>query len=398
MALTDAFIKTLKVPANKGGDKHSDGGGLYLHHLPTGKYWRMAYRFTGKQRTLAIGIYPTITMAMARRMRDDAKLLLAQGVDPSAEKRLRREAKENSEQNTFELVARQWLAKPDSSRKAITLEKLTRWLDLDVFPFIGTMPMQTITAKIVLEQVLTRIEARNAIDKAHRVKALCGQIFRFAIAKGILENNPIPNLQGALSTKKSKSHGAITDPKALGGLLRAIGGYEGHPVIHAALKLSPMLFVRPGELRQAEWSEFDLSQAEWRIPASKMKMGVDHLVPLATQALAVLAELKPLTGHGRYLFPNLRTGERPMSENTVNAVLRGLGFSGEVHTGHGFRATARTIMDEVLNERVDLIEHQLAHAVKDANGNAYNRTAHMPARRLMMQRWADYLDELRAKI
>jgi len=239
------------------------------------------------------------------------------------------------------------------------------------------------------------VEARGAFDTAHRVTQLCGQVFRYAVANGSAERDVTQDLRGALAAVPKKHYPAITDPKLLGDLLRSIYGYSGHPYCLAALKLTPMVFVRPGELRSAEWSEIDLEAAEWRIPGSKMKMKVDHLVPLSTQAVEILRALHPITGHGRYVFPSLRTGERPMSENTINAALRGMGYSKEVHTAHGFRATARTIMDEVLGERVDLIEHQLAHAVKDPNGRAYNRTAHLPARREMMQRWSDYLDRLR---
>ena len=264
-----------------------------------------------------------------------------------------------------------------------------------MFPFIGKMPMSTIGPRDILERVVRKLEARGAIDTAHRVKQLCGQVFRFAVVSGLAERDVTADLSEALASKATKHFAAITEPKRVGDLMRSIHAYSGHPTTVAALKLSPLLFVRPGELRTAEWAEIDLDAAEWRIAGPKMKMKVDHVVPLATQAVEILRNLHPITGHGRFVFPSIRTGERPMSENTINAALRGMGYSAEVHTAHGFRATARTIMDEVLGERVDFIEHQLSHMVRDTNGRAYNRTAHLPARREMMQRWADYLDKLR---
>jgi integrase len=233
------------------------------------------------------------------------------------------------------------------------------------------------------------------LDSVQRVKQICGQVFRYSVATGTAERDVTQDLKGALAKPKAGHFPAITEPKQAGELMRSIFGYNGHPYTVAALKLSALLFVRPGELRTAEWAEIDLEAAEWRIPGSKMKMENDHIVPLATQAVAVLRSVQLLTAHGRYVFPGLRTGERPMSENTVNGALRAMGYAYDVHCAHGFRAMARTILDEVLDQRVDLIEHQLAHSVKDANGRAYNRTAHLPARRVMMQTWADYLDKLR---
>jgi len=256
------------------------------------------------------------------------------------------------------------------------------------------MPISIIKPRDVLITV-QKMEARGAIETAHRIKQICGQIFRFAVSSGFVERDVTTDLKGALTTVAKSHYAAITEPKQVGELMRAIYGYTGHSYARAALQLAPIVFVRPGELRAAEWKEFDLDGAEWRIPAEKMKMKLDHIVPLSTQAVGILRSLDLVTGHGRYVFPSIRTGERCMSENTVNAALRGMGYNKEMMTGHGFRAMARTILDEVLGERVDLIEHQLAHAVKDPNGRAYNRTAHLPARREMMQRWADYLDKLR---
>jgi len=395
VALTDTFTRNTKHSGAPAGDKHSDGGGLYLHITKAGKYWRMNYRFTGKQKTLALGVYPAVSLAEARQGRDKARKLLAQDIDPSTAKQEDKQATAAAAANTFELVAREWLTKTEPERAAITHLKVKTWLEKDAFPFIGNLPISAIKPRDVLDKVVRKVEARGAVDTAHRLKQLCGQVFRYAVATGSAERDVTQDLKGALAKPVSSNFSAITEPKQAGGLLRSIFAYTGHPCTLAALKLSPLVFVRPGELRQAEWAEIDLEAAEWRIPGSKMKMKVDHLVPLSAQAVEILRSVQPMSGHGRYVFPSLRTGERPMSENTVNAALRGMGYAKEVHTAHGFRAMARTIMDEVLGERVDLIEHQLAHAVKDANGRAYNRTAHLPARRVMMQTWADYLDKLR---
>jgi integrase len=367
---------------------------MYLHVKPAGKYWRMDYRFSGKAKTLALGTYPEVSLLKARQRRDKARELLADGVDPSAEKKAAKQAGIAASANTFEVVAREWLDKTKADRMASTHAKVTTWLEKDVFPYIGKMPISAIGPRDVLG-ALRYMEGRGALDSVQRVKQICGQVFRYAVASGSAERDVTQDLKGALAKHAPDNHAAITEPKMAGELLRSIYDYAGHPYTVAALKLSPLVFVRPGELRSAEWAEIDLDAAEWRIPASKMKMKVDHIVPLSTQAVEILRTMHPLTGHGKYVFPSLLTGERCMSENTVNTSLRRMGYSKEVHTAHGFRAMARTIMDEVLNERVDLIEHQLAHAVKDANGRAYNRTAHLPARREMMQRWADYLDKLR---
>ena len=395
MALTDTFTRNTKHSGAPAGDKHSDGGGMYLHITKAGKYWRMNYRFGGKQKTLAMGVYPAVSLKEARDSRIAARELLAKGIDPSTAKREGQQATAAAAANTFESVAREWLAKTEPERAAITQLKISTWLEKDAYPFIGNMPISTIKPRDVLDKVVRKVEARGAIDTAHRLKQLCGQVFRYAVATGSAERDVTQDLKGALSTVITKHYPAITDPKQAGSLMRSIFDYTGHHTTLAALKLSPLVFARPGELRMMEWAEVDMDAAEWRIPGSKMKMRVDHLVPLSTQVLELLRGVQPITGHGRYVFPSLRTGERPMSENTINAALRGMGYSKEVHTAHGFRAMARTIMDEVMNERVDLIEHQLSHTVKDVNGRAYNRTAHLPARRDMMQRWADYLDKLR---
>ena len=394
MPLTDTFAKNIKHTGAPAGDKHTDGGGMYMLVNAGGKYWRMNYRFDDKRKTLALGVYPAVSLAKARQRRDKARELLADGIDPSTAKKEDKQAKADAAANTFEMVARDWLAKTAADRQSTTQDKLTSWLEKDVIPFIGKMPISTIGPRDVLA-ALRKMEARGALDSVQRVKQVCGQVFRYAVATGSAERDVTQDLKGALAKPTAGHFAAITEPKQAGDLMRSIFDYVGHPTTIAALKLSPLVFVRPGELRTMEWAEVDLDAAEWRIPGSKMKMKVDHLVPLSKQAVELLRSVQPMTGHGRYVFPSLRTGERPMSENTINAALRGMGYSAEVHSAHGFRAMARTIMDEVLGERVDLIEHQLAHAVKDVNGRAYNRTAHLPARRVMMQTWADYLDKLR---
>ena len=394
MALADTFVRQVKHTGKPAGDKHTDGGGMYLLVKAGGKYWRMDYTHADKRKTLALGVYPEVSLAKARQRRDKARELLADGIDPSIAKKEDKQAKADAAANTFEMVARDWLAKTAADRRDTTQDKITSWLKKDVIPFIGKMPISTIGPRDVLA-ALRKMEARGALDSVQRVKQVCGQVFRYAVATGSAERDVTQDLKGALAKPTAGHFAAITEPKQAGDLMRSIFDYSGHPCTVAALKLSPQVFVRPGELRTMEWAEVDLDAAEWRIPGSKMKMKVDHLVPLSTQAVELLRSVQPITGHGRFVFPSLRTGERPMSENTINAALRGMGYSAEVHSAHGFRAMARTIMDEVLGERVDLIEHQLAHAVKDVNGRAYNRTAHLPARRVMMQTWADYLDKLR---
>ena len=395
MALTDTFVKNIKPSGATAGDKHTDGRGMYLLVNAGGKYWRMDYRFAEKRKTLALGVYPDVSLADARERLAAARKQLANGIDPGAAKKEAKQAEAAVLANTFERVALDWLTKTKADRMDSTQEKITKWMTHDLFPYIGKMPISTIGPRDVLA-ALRHMEARGALQSVHRVKQHCGQVFRYAVATGSADRDVTQDLKGALTRAVQEHHAAITEPKQAGALMRAIFDYRGHPQVIAAFKLSPLVFVRPGELRSAEWAEIDLDLAEWRIPGSKMKMKVDHLVPLARQAVEILQSVKPLTGHRRYVFPSLgRSEDRPMSDNTITSALRGMGISKDQHTAHGFRAMARTIMDEVLNERVDLIEHQLAHAVKDANGRAYNRTAHLPARREMMQRWADYLDKLR---
>jgi integrase len=401
--LTDTFCKQVKYQAVNdngkpatNGQKYFDGGGLFLHVRDvTQKYWRMDYQFHHKRKTLALGPYPEISLAQARLGRDNAKSLLAQGIDPSEHKQVEAAKVKAALSETFEKVATDWQQKTKSTRSESTEGKITQWLKRDILPYLGKTPIAKIGPPDVLRTV-RKIETRGAIDTAHRVKQLIGQVMRFGVATGVCERDPTQDLKGALATHEVTHYPAITEPKAFGQLLRAIDGYAGQSPTKAMLQIAPLVFLRAGELRHAEWSEIDLETATWAIPAVKMKMKSAHIVPLSTQAVAILKALYPITGHGMFVFPSIRTDARPTSENTLNAALRALGYAKDVHCGHGFRASARTMLDEVLGERVDLIEHQLAHAVKDTNGRAYNRTAHLQERRAMMQRWADYLDELKA--
>lgn len=394
MPLTDATIRTAK-PQDK-PYKLADGEGMYLEVAPAGgKWWRFKYRIDGKEKRLSLGTYPDTGLKEAREKRADARKQLAAGIDPGAHRKATKAARVAEHTNIFGTVAREWYAKKAPTWEPITARKELSRMEKDLLPWLGDKPLSAITAPELLA-VLRRIEERGAKDTAHRVKQLAGQIFRYAIATGRTSYNPVPDLQDALLPVRQTHHAAMTDPKIIGGLLRAMDSYTGTHVTRCALKLAPLVFVRPGELRNAEWSEIDLDKAEWNIPAEKMKMREPHLVPLSSQALAVLREIQPLTGSGRYVFPHPRTGQKPMSDNAILAALRRMGFSKDEMTGHGFRAMARTILDEVLQVRPDFIEHQLAHAVRDPNGRAYNRTAHLAERRKMMQLWADYLDGLKA--
>jgi integrase len=395
MPLTDTFVKNVK-PLKEAGDKYTDGDGMYLLVMKSGKYWRLNYRYADKRKTLALGVYPEVSLAKARQRREAARIQLADGLDPSIVKHQEKLRRHEQANITFEMVARRWLKKTEPTRAASTQEKIVRWFEKNLFPYIGRLPIVTLKPRDILVTV-QRIEARGAIETAHRVKQVCGQVFRYAVASSIVERDITSDLKGALAPPKKTNYAAITEEKQAADLMRSIYGYEGHAFAKAAMKLSALLFVRPGELRAAEWSEINLDAAEWRIPAIKMKMKIDHIVPLSKQAIEILRSVEPMSGHCKYVFPSIRTDDRCLSENTINAALRSMGYPKTVMTAHGFRAMARTILDEVLGERVDLIEHQLAHAVIDPNGRAYNRTAHLPARHKMMQRWADYLDRLRTQ-
>jgi len=386
MPLTDVAVKNAK-PAER-ARKLTDGGGLYVLVKPQGgKLWRYDYRFHGKRLTLALGAYPDVSLKAARERHATARQQLADGINPAAVRR----AEKHAAADTFEAIAREWVAKQDwsegyESRTVARFEK-------NLFPWVGVMPITQVDAPTLLAS-LRRVESRGAVDTAHRVKALAGHVFRYAIATGRATRDVSADLRGALATHTRRHFAAITEPKRLGELLRAADGYEGTFVVACALKLTPLLFARPGELRLAEWEEFDLDAATWRIPVGRMKSRRPHIVPLSRQAVAVLRELHPLTGSGRYVFPSLRPG-RAMSNATVGAALRRLGFECAEVTPHGFRTTASTMLHEQ-GWPSDVIERQLAHLEGNKAKASYNHAQHFPERRKLMQSWADYLDTLKA--
>jgi len=393
MPLSDITIRNTK-PGPKPA-KLFDERGLFLLVTPSGgKWWRLKYRFEGKEKLLSLGTYPDVGLKDARERRDSARKQLADGIDPSHSRKAQKSLRLEQVANSFEAVSREWYEKYSSSWVEAHGSRIIRRLERDIFPHVGSRPIGDITPPELL-QVIRRIEDRGALETAHRALSNCGQVFRYAIATGRAARDPAADLRGALPPVRGEHFAAVTEPTQVAPILRAIDAYRGSLIVSCALRLAPLVFVRPGELRGAEWSEIDLDAAEWRIRAARMKMGIDHVVPLAKQAIAILREIHPLTGAGRYVFPSARTSTRPMSDNAILAAMRRMDIPKEEMSGHGFRAVARTLLDEVLGERVDLIEHQLAHQVKDVNGRAYNRTAHLPARRDMMQRWADYLDTLR---
>ncbi|MCB1667225.1 MAG: integrase arm-type DNA-binding domain-containing protein [Porticoccaceae bacterium] len=372
-----------------------DGGGLFLLVRKDGsKYWRQKYRFGGKEKQLAIGVYPDVQLKEARERHDNAKRQLRDNIDPSAAKQAQKRAQAESSANSFEAIGIEWYQKTQHEWSDNHKTKVEWMLTKNLYPWIGNRPILEITAPELLK-TLRRIESRGALETAKRTKQVAGKVFRYAIATGRAERDPSQDLKDALAKPVKKHLAAVTDPKKVGTLLLALDGYEGTLPVKTALKLAPLLFVRPGELRHAEWSEIDLEAAEWVIPAHKMKTKAEHLVPLCKQAIEALLELHPLTGRSQYVFPSARSPRRPMSNNAVLAAMRRMGIDKDEMSGHGFRAMARTILDEKLKFRPDIIEHQLAHAVKDPNGRAYNRTSFIEERTEMMQRWADYLDSLR---
>ena len=383
--------------------KLADGGGLFLLVNPNGgKWWRLKYRFHGREKLLSLGTYPEVPLASrrvqdaivpgARDRRDEARRLLAQGIDPGEHRKLVKAAATETTGDTFQVVALEWWAKFAPSWTEGHGERIKRRLEVDVFPWIGARVVKEINAPELLS-VIRRIEKRGALETAHRALHNAGQVFRYAIATGRADRDPSGDLRGALPPVKEKHHASLTDPQAVGELLRAIKAYKGSFITSCALRLAPLTFVRPGELRHAEWSEIDLEAAEWRIPAGKMKARVQHIVPLSEQALTVLREIHPLTGGGRYVFPGVRSAKRPMSENTVVAALRRMGYEKSQMTGHGFRSLASTLLNEMGWNR-DAIERQLAHGERDPVRAAYNYAEHLPERRRMMQAWADHLDRL----
>ena len=402
MALTDTFVKNIKPNGKPTGEKHTDGLGLYLHVKDAGKYWRMSYRFDGKQKTLALGVYPAVSLADARARRDKARKLLAHGADPSTAKKEDKQTKAAELANTFETIALEFHGTKKNAWSASYSAKWLRGLEKDIFPFIGKMTLPSINAPTLLD-ALRRIEKRGLTDTPGTVLQNCGQVFLYGIQTGRCERNTAADLRGALTHTPTKSLAAIFDPMKVGALMRAIDGYSGQPATRAALGLSALLFQRPGNIRQMEWAWISFDAALMTIPSESMKRtvhqklnGRPHLVPLTGQALAFLNDMRPLTGHGRYVFPSLLTGERPMSDNTVNTALRRLGYSKDEMTAHGFRAMARTVMMERLpGLNADVIEAQLAHGKSGPLGAAYDRAEYMDQRRVMMQTWADYLDKLR---
>jgi integrase len=390
--LTDTKVRTIK-PAEK-PKKLFDGGGLFLLVTPTGgKLWRLKYRFGGIEKLLALGAYPQTSLADARQKRDQASALMLNGVDPRDIKKAQKAAGAQ-ENETFEVIAREWHTKFSASWAASHSNKIIRRFELYVFPWLGDRQIKSITAPDLLT-VLRRIEAKGTLDTAHRTRQNCGQVFRYAVATGRAERDPSADLRGAIPPASGKHMATITDPKEIAGLLRSIDDYRGSIVTRCALQLAPLFFVRPGELRHAEWSEFNLDAAEWRIPAEKMKAGVLHIVPLSRQALGVLREIHPLTGHGRYVFPSPRTDSRPMSSNAILSALRRMGFAKDEMSGHGFRSMASTLLNEQGWNR-DAIERQLAHAERNSVRAAYNYAEFMPERKKMMQAWADYLEGIKA--
>jgi integrase len=387
-SLSEARIRSAK-PRER-AYKLFDERGLFLLVTPTGgRLWRLRYRIGNLEKLISLGAYPDVPLKRAREKRDEARRLVADEIDPSADRKARRAAM----LVTFEGVAQEWLDLQSKSLAPETISILGSRLNSALYPYLGSRPVGAITAQELLS-ALRRIEARGRNETAHRVRALAGRVFRYAVATGRAQHDIAADLRDALAPVKSKNFASVTDPVRVGELMRAIEGYSGHPVTALALKLAPLVFVRPGELRQAEWTEFDLEGAEWRIPAARMKMGELHVVPLARQAVALLEELRPFARGGRYVFHSLRSRDRPMSNNTINAALRRLGYTTEEQTGHGFRTMASTLLNEQ-GFPPDVIELQLAHAERNKVRAAYNKAQRLPERRKMMQTWADYLDGLR---
>jgi integrase len=391
MPLTNAAARNAKPAAKT--VRMFDRDGLYLEVSPRGgKWWRLKYRYAGKEKRVSLGVYPEVNLKKARARTMEARQLLADGVDPSENRRAAKAAQVEGAANSFEVVAREWIDQQMKSWVRGHGERILTRFERDIFPWIGARPIADLAAPELLTTV-RRIEKRGALETAHRALGNCGQVLRYAIATGRAKRDPTGDLRGALLAVRPTHFAAITDPKRVGALMRAIDGYEGSLTVRCALRLAPLVFVRPGELRHAEWTTMDLDGGEWRYTVTKTN--TPHVVPLSSQAVATLRELKPLTGRGRFVFSSARSSQRPMSDNAILAAMRRMGIAKDEMSGHGFRAMARTILDEVLGFRPDFIEHQLAHAVRDPNGRAYNRTAHLAERRKMMQAWADYLDKLK---
>lgn len=393
MPLNDTTIRNVKPEAKQ--RKLYDSGGLFLLVAPNGgKWWRFKYRFGGKEKLISFGTYPQVSLKDAREDRDNAKKLLRNHIDPAAERKAVKQTE--SGQGSFDAVAREWLSKFSTSWSRGHTRTIDQRLKKYILPNLGKRQINEITAQELLA-VLRKIEARGYGETAHRVKQICGQIFRYAIATGRTDRDPAADLKGALPPPKSKRMASIIDPKGVGGLLRAIDDYKGSIVTQCALQFGILTFVRPGELRRAKWEEINLETAEWRIPAEKMKMKTPHIVPLSKQAMAILERIKSLTGQSRYVFPSERSDSRPMSENTVNAALRRMGYTKDELTGHGFRSMASTLLHEQ-GWKSDIIERQLAHQERNKVKASYNFAEHLSERRKMMQNWADRLDSMRSDV
>lgn len=394
MPLTDTAVRNAK-PSDK-PIKLADEKGLFLLIQPNGaKYWRHKYRFDGKEKVLAHGVYPEVGLKEARERRDAARKLLADGIDPGEAKQAAKQGRIVAAANSFEAIARAWFDKYMSGKSESHRERTINRLETDIFPWLGARPVNEIKPQELLT-CLRRIEERGAIETAHRVRWSCSKIFRFAIASGIAESDPAELVKEALTRPNSQAFPTITDPRRIADLMRALDSLEASTVVRSAARLAPLVFVRPGELRKAEWTEIDFKKAEWRIPANKMKSRALHVVPLSRQALDILRDLQPLTGGGRYVFPGARTLDRPMSEAAVNVALRRLGYEKEEFTGHSFRKIASTLLNESHLWHRDAIERQLAHGERDEVRAAYNYAEHLPERMKMMQWWADHLDKLKA--
>lgn len=393
MRLTDTAIRKAKPAANI--VKLSDGGGLQLHVHPNGsKYWKLAYRYAQKQKKLSLGVYPEVSLIEARKRRDAARALLAEGTDPVVQKHIEKLNREIATRNTFGAIADEFLEKMKREGRAdVTLKKKIWLFDL-ARPLIGERPISQIGVPEVL-LVLKKVEARGCLETARRLRGAIGAVFRYAMATGRAQTDPTSPLRGALSPSKVKPRAAVTEPEGVGALLRSVWGYGGQPGTKVALQLMAYLFPRPGELRLAEWSEFDLEKSVWSIPAQRMKMRRPHKVPLSTQAVAILRQFRKFTGHGKLVFPSVLSPFRPISENTLNAALRRLGYSKDDATAHGFRATASTLLNESGKWHADAIERQLAHEDANAVRKVYARTEFWEERVRMMQWWADHLDDLR---
>ena len=389
MKLTDTAVRGAKPKSKQ--YKLADGEGMYLLVKPNGrKYWRLDYKFNNKRKTYSIGIYQKVSLKQAREIKDTVKNQIDDGIDPNEQKKI---SKHVSDADSFEFVAREWHSKNKASWTEGHANRILARLEKDIFPWIGQRQINSITPPQVLA-VLRRIESRGAIETAHRAMQNCSQVFRYAVATGKAERDPTQDLKGALTAVSQKHMATITEPKEIAQLLRAIDDYKGHIITRCALQLAPYVFVRPGELRHAEWHEIDLDEGMWKIPAEKMKMRRVHFVPLSRQAISILLEIQPLTGRGKFVFPSVRSNQRPMSENTILGALRRLGYTKNEMTGHGFRGMASTRLNELGFNR-DWIELQLAHAESNSVRAAYNHAEHLPERIKMMQSWADYLDGLK---